>query len=288
MKRNIKLIFTTLFFILFCSISYGQKYIEKKIVIGTDTLAYFDTGKGKTTLLFIHGSFINKDYWKNQIAFFSKKYRVITVDLAGHGNSTHNRTDWTIQNFGNDIKQIIAKLSLKKVILIGHSVGADIMLETVNEKDKAIIGIIGIDYFKNVGANLPQNVIDQVMTNLKTDFTGTNEQYVKQALISKNTKSEIGDKVLTDFKAMNKNIGIAMNESFLTYTNRETELLKKLPLKLFLINVDYVPTNIANLKEATNNNFDLQILNGSCHYPMIEISETFNLELDKTISKIKK
>lgn len=288
MKRNIKLIFTTLFFILFCSVSYGQKYMEKKIIIGTDTLAYFDTGKGKTTLLFIHGSFINKDYWKNQISFFSKKYRTIAFDLAGHGNSTCNRTDWSAQKFGSDITKIINKLSLKNVILVGHSVGADIMLEAVNENSKAIIGIIGIDYFKNVVANLPQNVIDQVMTSLKTDFLGTNEQYVKQALISKNTKTEIGDKVLADFKAMNKNIGIAMIENFLNYTNRETELLKKLPLKLFLINVDYVPTNIANLKEATNNNFDLRILNGSCHYPMIEVPDTFNLELGKIISKIKR
>ena len=288
MKINIKPTFTTLIFSFFCCVSYGQKHLEKTIVIGTDTLSYFDTGKNKTTLLFIHGSFINKDYWKNQISFFSKKYRVIAIDLAGHGNSTHNTKDWSVQKFGNDITQIIHKLSLKKVIIVGHSVGADIMLETANQKNNAIIGIIGIDYFKNVGVGLPKNVIEQVVSSLKTDFTGTNEQYVKQALINKNTKSEISDKILRDFKTMDKNIGIAMNENFLTYTNRETELLKKLPLKLFLINVNYVPTNADNLKEATNNNFELRILNGNCHYPMIEIPETFNSELDKVITKIKK
>ena len=88
---------------LLFSISYGQEYVEKKIVIGKDTLSYFDTEKNKTTLLFIHGSFINKDYWKNQISFFSKKYRVIALDLAGHGNSTHNRTDWSAQRLESDI-----------------------------------------------------------------------------------------------------------------------------------------------------------------------------------------
>ncbi len=90
---------------------------------------------------------------------------------------------------------------------------------------------------------------------------------------------------MADFKAMDSKIGIAMNENFLNYTNRETELLKKLPLKLFLINVDYVPTNTDDLKEATNNNFDLRILNGSCHFPMIEIPETFNSELNNVIAK---
>ena len=287
MKTSIKYTFTLVLFFCF-SFSYGQNFVDKKIAIGADTLSYFDVGKGKPTLFFIHGSYIDKNYWKNQFSFFSKKYRVIALDLAGHGNSTHNRTDWSIQNFGSDINQIIKKLALKKVIIIGHSVGADIMLEASNKKNKVIIGIIGIDYFKNVGAGLPQNVIDQVITNLKTDFAGTNEQYVKQALISKNTKPEIVNKILADFMAMNPKIGIAMNDNFLNYSKREADLLKTLPLKLFLINVDYVPTNIANLKEVTNNNYDLQIFSGSCHYPMIEIPEVFNSALDKTISKIKK
>jgi|ADurb_Total_1113_FD_contig_21_1548170_length_413_multi_4_in_0_out_0_1 hypothetical protein len=41
------------------------------------------------------------------------------------------------------------------------------MLEVANEKSKAIIGIVAIDYFKNVGVGLPQNVIEQVISNLK-------------------------------------------------------------------------------------------------------------------------
>lgn len=235
-------------FYCFCR-SFGQTMTEKNIVINSNTLSYFDSGKGKTTLLFVHGSFINKEYWKNQISCFSPKYRIIALDLAEHGNSTHNRNEWTIRKFGNDVSEIIKKLALKKIILIGHSVGGDVMLETTAENNASIIGLIGIDCFKNVGFELTQNIIDQVVTNLKTDFASTNEQYVKQVLLTPKTAKAIENKVLTNFKTMNPKVGIAMNQDFLNYSKREVELLKRLNYKLFLINVNYSPTNEERLKK---------------------------------------
>ena len=286
MKNALKHILTIIL-ILNISNSFAQSQIrEKKIVINNDTLSYYDKGKGKTTLLFIHGSFVNKEYWKNQIQFFSKKYRVIALDFAGHGNSTHNRNNWTIQEFGNDITQIITKLSLKRVILIGHSVGADIALETASQNNPAIIGIVGIDYFKNTGFALPENVIEQVITNLKTDFRKTNEQYVNQALVTQKTNQGIKDRILSDFKSMNPNIGIAMNESFLHYSKRETDLLKKNRYKLYLLNADYSPTNTNSLKNIVGDNYELNLMNGTSHYSMIENPEKFNSELQKIIRQI--
>src|SRR5699024_10524794 len=97
--------------------------------------------KGATTILFIHGAFIDKEYWNEQLSYFSSNYRVVAIDLAGHGNSTHNRTEWTVQNFGKDISEFIKKLSLKNVILIGHSFGTDVMLETATTHSAEVIGL---------------------------------------------------------------------------------------------------------------------------------------------------
>ena len=96
-----------------------------KININRENLSYFDSEKGDITLLFIHGAFINKEYWNEQLTYFSEKYRVIAIDIAGHGNSSHNRNEWTIKNYGKDISEFIKKLLLKNVVLIGHSIGAD-------------------------------------------------------------------------------------------------------------------------------------------------------------------
>ncbi len=146
---------------------------EKTIQINNEIISYYDTENGTTTLLFIHGAFIDKKYWKEQLNYFSPDYRVIALDLAGHGKSSTNRKYWTIESYGKDVSKLIEKLDLKDIILIGHSIGGDIMLETINNNENKIIGIIGVDYFKNIGFELPKDAVDGLITNLKNDFAGT-------------------------------------------------------------------------------------------------------------------
>ena len=219
MKILVNLFSVFLFINSFTTI-YAQSLKAENIEINGENLSYFDSKKGDTTLLFIHGAFINKEYWSEQITHFSPKYRVIAIDLAGHGNSSHNRTEWTIQNYGKDISKFMDKLSLKNVILIGHSIGADIILETVTDNPKPIIGLVGIDYFKNVGVELPEKTIDQLVTSLKTDFVNTCEQYAKQALLTKETNSELKAKIISAFREMNPEVGIPLNENAFKYTQR--------------------------------------------------------------------
>src|SRR6201986_3265220 len=56
-------------------------------------IAYTDTGKSDTTLLFVHGWCLNKRFWANQAKYFGKRYRVVAIDLPGFGESGRNRTD---------------------------------------------------------------------------------------------------------------------------------------------------------------------------------------------------
>jgi pimeloyl-ACP methyl ester carboxylesterase len=285
MKKNLGL---AILFLHINIYTINAQYMKtENVEINSEKLSYFDSKKGNITLLFIHGAFINKEYWSEQVKHFSQKYRVITIDLAGHGNSSHNRSDWTLQNYGKDIREFIKALSLKNIILIGHSIGADIMLETVTSNSSEIIGLIGVDYFKNVGSALPKENIDQIVTGLKTDFANSCEQYARQALLTKETNHELTTKIVTAFRAMNPEVGIPLNENCFKYTQRETELLKALTLKLYLINVNYFPTNEESLKKYIGNNYELNNLNGTCHYPMLEVPNQFNSALEKILSEIK-
>jgi sigma-B regulation protein RsbQ len=254
--------------------------------VNGENLSYIDTEKGETTLLFLHGAFINKEYWENQLNFFAPKYRVIAIDLAGHSNSTHNRNELTVQNFGKDISEFIQKLSLENVIIVGHSFGSDVMLETVNLGSSKIKGLVEVDHMKNVGVELPEETINFLVQSLKTDFTGTCELIAKQALITERTNPQLVDRLLNDYKAMNPVIGSRLLEIGFHYPSRETELLKDLKQKLFLIHVNYSNTNQENLKQYLGVNFELQTISGTCHYPMVENPEEFNKTLQTIISKI--
>src|SRR5260221_8419282 len=105
-------------------------------------ISYTDTGKGDTTLVFVHGWCINKTYWSDQVDFFSDKYRVVTVDLPGFGQSGKNRTAWNTETFGSDIDSVLSQLNLKNVILVGHSMAGDIVLQAAINAPDRVIGLV--------------------------------------------------------------------------------------------------------------------------------------------------
>ena len=86
------------------------KGIEKPVAISNNgvNIAYTDTGRSDTTILFIHGWAINKGYWANQISYFGKKYRVVTMDLPGFGQSGKNRDKWDTKTYGSDVNAVIS------------------------------------------------------------------------------------------------------------------------------------------------------------------------------------
>jgi len=252
-------------------------------------IAYHLTGKGDTTLLFVHGAFIDMSYWAAQINFFKQQFQVLSVDLPGQGQSGKNRTTWSIQEYGNDVCTLIKELHLKNVILIGHSMGGDVILNVAAKCPDSVIGFIGIDNFKNAGTAMPeefQSQIAYILEMLKSDFANTSENYARQALLSESTNKTIVDRVVSDYRNMDKNIGFDLIADVFTYYNRERELMNHLQYKMYLINVDNTPTNEELLKMHAASGYDVTTIKGTCHFPMIESPDEFNRLLLNTIVKI--
>jgi len=107
---------------------------------------YQVSGKGDKTLLFVHGSYIDKTYWNEQVNYFSQGNRVVTLDLPGHGRSGRERKNWSVQSFAEDIVTLTKELDLKNVILIGHSLAADINLIAATSHPELFKEFIAIDY----------------------------------------------------------------------------------------------------------------------------------------------
>ena len=45
-------------------------------------ISYDVQGKGEPVLVFVHGWSCSREYWKEQVAHFAKKHKVVTIDLA--------------------------------------------------------------------------------------------------------------------------------------------------------------------------------------------------------------
>jgi sigma-B regulation protein RsbQ len=260
----------------------------KEIKRDNAIINYSITGSRDTTLLFVHGSYIDQTYWKQQTDYFSKNYKVVTFDLPGHGKSGTERKHWSTQGFAEDVIAVIKELNLKNVILIGHSFGGDINLIAATSNPENIIGFISIDYFKNAATPLPdyeQQAIS-IKQKLNTDFANTNEQYARMALLTEETPIEITNRIVKDFRNAYQPMAIETTPEIFKLFETEKELLPQLKFKLYLINVDYIPTNEDPLKKYAGNGFKVLPLKGTCHYPMLENPEELNKLLQQTISNI--
>jgi 3-oxoadipate enol-lactonase len=91
-------------------------------------LSYIDTGKGNKTLLFIHGFCGSHEYWSDIIAELKDEYRVVAVDLRGHGSSEEIGKSFSIEDMAADIASFLEELKIGQVYMFGHSLGGYVTL----------------------------------------------------------------------------------------------------------------------------------------------------------------
>lgn len=86
-------------------------------------IAYKDWGKGQP-ILFSHGWPLAGDAWDAQMLFFGQQgYRVIAHDRRGHGSSDQPWDGNNMDQYADDLAELIEKLDLKDLVMIGHSTG---------------------------------------------------------------------------------------------------------------------------------------------------------------------
>ena len=66
--------------------------------------------------------------WKEYVDFFSEKYRVITIDLLGHGESEPLGYVHEMEDNANVVNEVLKNLKIEKAIIVGHSMGGYVAL----------------------------------------------------------------------------------------------------------------------------------------------------------------
>ncbi len=253
-------------------------------------ISYLVNGNSDTAIVLVHGWCINKEYWKGQQDYLSNKYKVVSLDLGGHGQSGKNRTNWTVEEYARDVTALIKTLKLEKVILVGHSMAGDIMLQVTQEIPEKIIGIVGIDNLKDIQLNYTaeqQTGIDQFIKAIKANYKLVAADYSRKYLFPPNYADTVSvNRVVRDVQNMDSEIAIQTLESLTRFTLKEAPLLTELKIPLHLIVSDYTPMNEEAVKKYCQHGLFIKTIHGTGHYPMIEKPETFNKLLEETIAEI--
>lgn len=103
-----------------------------RISINDITVSYSDEGKKEARIItFIHGFPFNMSMWNKQVEALKDKYRLITYDVRGHGDSDAGEGDFSIELFVKDLLALMDALKIEKTVLCGLSMGGYIALNAI-------------------------------------------------------------------------------------------------------------------------------------------------------------
>lgn len=261
----------------------GQTFTSPSI--DGSPITYEVRGEGTLALVFVHGWSCDKSYWKEQLEPFSHRYKVVAIDLAGHGESGTKRKNYTIESFGADVATVVNKLNLQQVILIGHSMGGDVIAAAARLlPHDHIAGLVMVDTYKNLGSGRTPEQVEAFVAKFRSDFKDTVRSFVR-SLFSTNADPALVEWVANDMSSAPPAIALSALESAFSYSREITKTLLQIKLPVTAINSDNAPTDTVSMKHY---GVDVVVMHGSGHFLMMEDPKQFNDVLERVIKKMTK
>ncbi len=249
-------------------------------------ISYEVYGAGEPTLVFVHGWSCDSRYWRSQVEEFSQKYRVVVLDLAGHGHSGLIRGRYTMRAFGEDVQAVTEATGSSTVILVGHSMGGPVIAEAARLMPERVIGLIGVDTFDNIEYPMTRAELDQMIAPLIDDFQGESRKFA-EAMILPSTDPQIRDWILADISSAPPFVALsAMEEMMVQFISGEAaRIFDGIKVPVFSVNGDLWPVDYeANRRHMQS--FETITLKDTDHFLMLDRPYAFNQELEQAIYAI--
>lgn len=244
-------------------------------------IRYDVRGDGERALVFIHCWCCDRTFWDEQADEFAKDYKVVTLDLAGHGESGTEREVWSMAAYGADVAAVVNKLNLPKVILIGHSMGGTVMIEAARLLGNRVVALIGVDNLQNLERDLSEEQIAEYLAYFSADFPTKTYDFVK-GMFPEYADSELAERISTGMAAAPETIALGSFDQLFRYNYKTALSDVRLPIRC--INSDEYPTDVeANNRVAES--FKLILMPGSGHFPHMIKPTEFNQLLRQTIEE---
>lgn len=244
---------------------------------------YSVQGTGETALVFVHCWSCDRNLWENQVAEFAKQHRVVTIDLPGHGKSGQDRKNWSIESYGEDVKTVVTKLDLKRVVLVGSSMGGPITLEAARRMPDRVVGIVPVDTLHDVEARVPPDQLDAVVKQLQADYKPAVTGFLNQFFFGPKTPAAVKARVTAETAARPPELAVTILKAIFAYDPAPALREVKVPIRA--INANLRPTNLEiNRKYAPQ--FNVVVMEGFGHYPMLEDPAAFNRHLAEFLQSL--
>ena len=133
--------------------------MTKKTINGI-TINYELEGEGKT-IVFVHGLSDSLAYWKVLSENLKNDYQTLIYDLRGHGESSDDDRNTTIDLYQEDLYQLLKSLNIENAVFVGLSLGGNVILNLAVNHPEMVNGLV-------VMSSFPEH--DEKLKNIFDDF----------------------------------------------------------------------------------------------------------------------
>lgn len=238
-------------------------------------IAYETHGSGAPALVFVHGWSCDRRYWREQLEPLGAHHQVVAVDLAGHGESGAGRSDWTMRAFGEDVVAVVDRLDLAEVVLVGHSMGGDVIVDAALELRDRVVGLVWVDAYDDLDEPSSPEAISTFLAPFRDDFGAAARAFVRTMFLP-GADPGLVEWVSADMSAAPP--AIALDVAVASFSNGRAipGLLRELQAPVVAINTGWLRPDVESLRR---HGVGALVLSDLGHFPMLEAPARFNAVL---------
>jgi sigma-B regulation protein RsbQ len=252
---------------LFVSISLSAASVDGLHIHSTTT------GAGAKTVILVHGYTCDETTWTEQVPALAKQYRVVTLDLPGHGMSDSPKDGkFSMDLFARAVEAVRAEVKADRIVLVGHSMGTPVILRYAHLYPQHTIALVFADGLMPIP---PAQAA--AMANQGAMMAGPNGRTVREGMIHSffvaGTSPEVQAKVLKMMLAAPEATAVgAMNAT--REPNGQTTGIPMVPI----LGIYAGPSGIASRDTVLAHfpNAEYTTIPGTGHFLMLEKPDEFN------------
>jgi pimeloyl-ACP methyl ester carboxylesterase len=280
-----KKILSVVWLLIFASLALAdQKPKSLWAKFEQNKIHYYDVGnrKSKNAIVFVHGWTCSADFWEKSYGAFPE-YRVIAVDLPGHGQSDKPRADYSMEYFAKSIEAVMKEAGVKKVLLVGHSMGTPVIRQFYRLYPEKTLGLVIVDGALRPFA--PKAVMEQFIAPMRTNYKETAVKMIDGMLMPVRDaalKQQIRDAMLAtpDYVAISAMDAMADDKIW-------TADKINVPVLAIMAESPAWKPDTAEFYRTIAPNLDFRMWQGVSHFLMMERPQVFNQSLRFFITKNK-
>jgi 3-oxoadipate enol-lactonase len=250
------------------------------------TCYYDNQHQDKPALVFIHGLGENLSSWNHQLNYFAKDYRVIAMDLRGHGQTNDGIRPISIKQYAVDVLTLLDQLKVFRANFVGLSMGGMIIQELTKHHQDRMLSIALCNTAAYPADRGKISITDRLNFIQNLSLEGMAE-YVARKCLARNTSQAIYEQALDIFRQNRLMPYLAATTAAFTIDFRQDLSSIYVPTLIIVGEFDVVtPIASAQFLHQHITNSKLAIIPDAGHLTKLEQPTQFNQVLKNFLLKV--